>query len=1289
MMYSERTLKILQYNTRKSREIMAEAFRRHEILDYDILAIQEPYRNTFQHTTHHPAKGHFHLLYMDSGGTRTCIFVNKRIDPASWNIHFVNEDICVLRLQTARGLLSLYNVYNEPEDDDKTCTLRALLGELSTEAPNNHLLVLGDFNLHHPQWSGVRTQRTCRETRMFLDITEASHLWQLTPVGLKTHRWFSGDSTIDLTFATHTMREQLLQCKIAHELDCDSDHLPVSTWFNWDWKEATIRRTRRWAAMDVEKLRSIVQTETHRAELTSWDSPRALDDQTTHLIDTLTKAVDRSTPWNNPSPRSLPGFDKECKDACAEAQRLRRQWQWTRSEEDWQAYKTVRNAKGRLIKKTLQQTHRSKITEAASTPRGIWKIAKWAARRQTASPASVTPALRGADGSLVTDVEDKADLLRTSFFPPPVQANLSDTSGYQYPEPCSLPPITEPEIERAVRRASPNKAPGTDGITNNVLQKVLDLILPTLYRLFNASWSMGYYPQHFRQSITVVLRKPGKEDYSQPKAYRPIALLNTIGKALEAVVGTRLMFLAEKFNLLPFSHVGGRKMASTEHAIHSLLTRIHQAWDRGQVASLLLLDVSGAYDNVSHPRLLHNLRKRKIDATTANWIASFLNDRTTTLILPEFTGQATKISAGIPQGSPLSPILYLFYNADLLEACANDKVDTMGYIDDVSLLATGTTPQHNTLALKLAHREAHKWARKHGSVFATSKYTLVHFARNSYVNTRHPLRLPEITITPVTSCKYLGLQIDNRLTWKDHVQRIQQKASQRLIALSSLASSSWGADLRTLRQVYQAMLLPQMLFGCSAWYKARERRRSGRPHKGQSLIARLLTPIQRRAAQIITGAFRTTAANAVEVEAHLLPLDQQMEKRSLHTALRMLSCPSRPVLAETEGQGRYFKKSPMTSHARVLQKRYQIQHTDLEHRQPFIVTPWWKPPSVVIASTPDEAILQHNSLCRNRNTTFLYTDGSGIHGHVGAAAVILSNPMSASSPVVQKKTQYMGTEAQSTVYAAELKGILLALEIIIANASSVVHHFTIFTDNQSALKTVQNPGNTSGQSILVELLQTLDQTTTAGLTIHFRWIPAHRDIPGNEAADKAAKEAANSGTTDTDTSDQDPRRSPDNDTNNTIRTLLTTAKRTINTALHQDWEFAWAHAKHGRALHDLGRRPDKKTLQLHKTLPRPISSIITQMRTGKIGLNAYLHGIDKADTSQCTCNQGPQTVEHVLLRCRNWKQERQEMWADSRPVLNVKGVLSDHKLVVRAAHMMLRTGLLQQFQAVPTTAPTE
>lgn len=88
------------------------------------------------------------------------------------------------------------------------------------------------------------------------------------------------------------------------------------------------------------------------------------------------------------------------------------------------------------------------------------------------------------------------------------------------------------------------------------------------------------------------------------------------------------------------------------------------------------------------------------------WITSFLNNRITALVLLEFTGRAIGVFTGIPWGSPLSPILYLFYNADLLEVCANEKVNTFSYINDISLLATGATPQHNTHTLKVAHREA-------------------------------------------------------------------------------------------------------------------------------------------------------------------------------------------------------------------------------------------------------------------------------------------------------------------------------------------------------------------------------------------------------------------------------------------------------------------------------------------------------------------------------------------------------------------------------------------------------
>lgn len=161
---------------------------------------------------------------------------------------------------------------------------------------------------------------------------------------------------------------------------------------------------------------------------------------------------------------------------------------------------------------------------------------------------------------------------------------------------------------------------------------------------------------------TITLRKPGKPDYSIPKAYRPIALEDTVSKVLESVVAKRLMHLVET-GAVPFpDHAcGGRPGRTTTDALLYLVHRIKAAWRRGKIVSVVFKDISQAFPSVNHARLLHNLRKRGVPENLVRWIESFSRDRCTQLRFDDFESGAIPASTGVPQGSPLSPILYLLY----------------------------------------------------------------------------------------------------------------------------------------------------------------------------------------------------------------------------------------------------------------------------------------------------------------------------------------------------------------------------------------------------------------------------------------------------------------------------------------------------------------------------------------------------------------------------------------------------------------------------------------------------
>ena len=171
----------------------------------------------------------------------------------------------------------------------------------------------------------------------------------------------------------------------------------------------------------------------------------------------------------------------------------------------------------------------------------------------------------------------------------------------------------------------------------------------------------------------------------------------------------------------------------------------------------------------------------------------------------------------------------------------------------------------------------------------------------------------------------------------------------------------------------------------------------------------------------------------------------------------------------------------------------------LETILPYARPPWWAPNFTInVSGNKETAKLRHENTICNDNTLYVYTDGSGIDGQVEAAPY---------SPTTLTKQQCLGSENRHNIYSAELTAIEIAVNIA-QTCQNNYKQCVIYVDSQAAVKAIVKPGRQSGQSILCSLLSSIDNLISSrGIDLHIEWIPGHRDIEGNEMADKAAKAA--------------------------------------------------------------------------------------------------------------------------------------------------------------------------------------
>ena len=244
-----------------------------------------------------------------------------------------------------------------------------------------------------------------------------------------------------------------------------------------------------------------------------------------------------------------------------------------------------------------------------------------------------------------------------------------------------------------------NTAVGHDGIHNRCLKNGTKLLFQHLVKIYYSSLSIGFIPEAWKLGHVVLLPKPEKNPH-EVQSYRPITLLSCLGKLIERIIKHRLTLFAESHNLLLNNQAGFRKGRCTNdnllHLTHDVSSNLHQS----RKVALVVFDIKQAFDSVWHNGLLFKLKQMRTPDYLWQWCKQFLNGRTSLIELNSSISDTFELRRGNPQGSPLSPLLYILYTSDSLLSIPNHTISNL-FADDTVLCLWSSAPTTRRLQIRL------------------------------------------------------------------------------------------------------------------------------------------------------------------------------------------------------------------------------------------------------------------------------------------------------------------------------------------------------------------------------------------------------------------------------------------------------------------------------------------------------------------------------------------------------------------------------------------------------------